>query len=180
MQQRFHVFRHLLVQALVVAAAVRFAGRAIRAQPGTQPLPSKEMRDRGHRMLAQLREDLHKYYYDSTYHGVDMEGAQYRLADSAIDAAANNNFVIGALAQYIATLNDSHTNFRVPEHQASVDYGFSRQLFGDSAFVTLVIKDSDAEKKGDRGQGAPEGDAGHPGRRELCLVRGDDGACAAE
>jgi carboxyl-terminal processing protease len=106
-----------------------------------------QLRDRGRRMLKQARKDIEKYYYDETYHGVDLD-ASYARADSAITLATNTGQLLGAIAQFVADLNDSHTEFHPPPHANHVRYGYGLQFFGDTCYVISVTKGSDAEKKG--------------------------------
>jgi C-terminal processing protease CtpA/Prc len=106
-----------------------------------------EARQRGHRMLQQLREQLEKRYYDSTYHGIDL-GRSYAQADSAIERAGSLPKMMAVLAQFLGNLNDSHTRFDPPGLNVTVRYGWSPQAFGDDCFVVAVTPKSDAEKKG--------------------------------
>jgi C-terminal processing protease CtpA/Prc len=105
------------------------------------------MIDRGHRMLAQVDQDIHKVYFDSTFGGRDL-AARYRTADSAISAAPTNNHILAAIAQYVSELDDSHTFFLPPDHADEVDYGFTARFVGDTCFIVGVKKGSDAEAKG--------------------------------
>jgi C-terminal processing protease CtpA/Prc len=107
----------------------------------------RELVQRGRRMLEQLRKDLKTYYYDSTYHGIDID-AKFAQADSAIQAAPTPNHVMAALADYLLQFRDSHTWFIPPNRVADVDYGFRSMFVGDTSFITSVRKGSDAEKQG--------------------------------
>lgn len=108
---------------------------------------SRQDSDRARKMLEQLRKDLHEFYYDSTFGGLDID-ARARQSDSAIQVAPNMNYALGILAQYLADLKDSHTSFAPPNHVAKIDYGFSLLTIGDSVYVNYVKKGSDAEAKG--------------------------------
>jgi C-terminal processing protease CtpA/Prc len=105
------------------------------------------MRERGYTMLQQVRKDLEKHYFDSTYGGVDMNAA-YEKARADIATARDNNHLIAAIAQYLFVLQDSHTKFWPPDRAVTVQYGMSLQFVGDTCFVTDVAKGSDAESKG--------------------------------
>jgi C-terminal processing protease CtpA/Prc len=106
-----------------------------------------QLRDRSRTMLEHAREDIEKYYFDSTFNGVDLD-VVYRRADSAITLASNTGQLLGAVAQFVASLNDSHTHFHPPEHANHVYYGFDVQFYGDTGYIVFVDKESDAEKKG--------------------------------
>jgi carboxyl-terminal processing protease len=108
---------------------------------------TRENLERGHKMLAQMHEDLVKYYYDSTFHGTDLQ-ATYHFADSSLALAHNTNEMFAILASFAEEMHSSHTRFLPPGHVARVDYGFETQPYGAGLFVTFVRKDSDAEKKG--------------------------------
>jgi C-terminal processing protease CtpA/Prc len=114
---------------------------------GQSPPPSGQDRSRGHRMLRQVREQLEKYYYDTTYHGVDL-AQTYGQADSAIDLAGSLPEMMGSVAQFLANLKDSHTSFYPPGYTVTVVYGWSLQAIGDGCYVVAVKPGSDAAKKG--------------------------------
>jgi C-terminal processing protease CtpA/Prc len=116
------------------------------AQGQHAPLSGQD-RSRGHRMLRQVREQLEKYYYDTTYHGVDIEKT-YAQADSAIDAVGSLPEITGAIAEFLANLKDSHTWFYPPGYDMTVVYGWDLQVVGEACYVVAVKRGSDAEKKG--------------------------------
>ena len=108
---------------------------------------SNQDKDRARKMLEQMRKDLHEYYYDTTFGGLDID-ASARKADSAIQVAPNMNHALGIIAQYLADLKDSHTSFSPPSHVARVDYGISLLTVGEAVYISSVRKGSDAEAKG--------------------------------
>lgn len=108
---------------------------------------SGQDRERGHRMLRQIRDQLEKEYYDTTFHGVDIEQT-YAEADGAIDAAGSLPQILAAIAQFLARLHDSHTSFDPPGYTVTVQYGWSAQAIGDDCYAVSVKKQSDAAKKG--------------------------------
>lgn len=103
--------------------------------------------ERAHEMLRIVRRDIERNYYDSTFQGVDLE-ARWRVADSALEAAATLPEMFAVISQFAADLHDSHTRFVPPSPVARVQYGFQWQLIGDSAYVSRVIPESDAAAKG--------------------------------
>jgi len=108
---------------------------------------AEQDRGRAHSMLEQVRKDLRRYYYDSTFGGIDLD-ARYRVADSALDQATTVQQVLGVVAQFVMDLKDSHTNFIPQARAAIVEYGWRWVIIGDSCYVRSVRKGSDAEKKG--------------------------------
>ena len=107
----------------------------------------RELYERGRRMLDQLRRDLQENYYDTQFHGIDLD-AGFAKADSAMKSAPTPNHLMAAIADYLAQFQDSHTHFIPPSRVAHVDYGFRPTLVGDTCFITSVRKGSDAEKQG--------------------------------
>lgn len=104
-------------------------------------------RGQASRMLGILQGHLERYYYDSTFGGRDLDRLAWR-AQAAIDTASSSGSLLGALAQFMQDLNDSHTRFIPPMLTTEVDYGFGWKAIGDDCFVTLVEKGSDAEAQG--------------------------------
>jgi C-terminal processing protease CtpA/Prc len=104
-------------------------------------------RDQASRMLSILQNELRRHYYDSTFHGRDLVQLAWR-AQATIDTATSSASMLGALAQFMQELNDSHTRFIPPMLTTEVDYGFAWKAIGDDCFVTDVRKGSDAEAQG--------------------------------
>ncbi len=110
--------------------------------PAAAQAPSGEETRRAHAMLAQIRDDLKKYYYDSTFGGTDIN-RRVREADAAIDQAATLNEQLAAIAQFVLDFHDSHTFFLPPDRAAEVDYGWAWTSVGANCFVDTVVKGSD-------------------------------------
>jgi C-terminal processing protease CtpA/Prc len=104
-------------------------------------------KDRGHDMIAQMKGEIKKNYYDPTYRGLDLE-ARLRAADEKINEATSIGHIFGIIAQAIIDLDDSHTFFVPPGRSARTEYGWEMQMVGDKCFVTAVKPGSDAEAKG--------------------------------
>jgi len=137
---RLTVRRHA---APMLAAAV-LAG----APPGAaaQGVSDGE-RARASQMLDLLKEQLRKHYYDSTFGGRDLDRLGYQ-AQRWIDTATSTPSLLGALAQFMQELHDSHTRFIPPALTTQVDYGFEWRAIGDDCFVSEVRKGSDAQAQG--------------------------------
>ncbi len=104
-------------------------------------------RDRGREMLKTIKEDIKKTYYDSAYHGMDVD-ARFKVADEKIKNATSNSQIFSIIAQALVDLDDSHTFFLPPDRVARVDYGWRMQMIGDTCYVVAVKPGSDAEAKG--------------------------------
>jgi len=120
---------------------------SLAVRPAATQAPTGEEVDRAHKMLAQVREDLVKYYYDSTFGGVNLDN-RFHHVDSLLDHAASPGELFGHIAQFLFDLHDSHTAFLPPQRAANVDYGWAWTVLGDKCFVGFVRKDSDAQHKG--------------------------------
>ena len=150
---------------VIVPAALGFMAANVPAQIQEQD------RQRARQMLVQAKKDLHKYYYDSTFGGWNIEAA-YARADSAIQSAPSPNHAFAMVADFMSQLNDSHTKFYPPRIAASVNYGFGMQAFGDSVRITSVVEKSDAEAKGLRvGDRVVTWDRMRVNRKALPLIR---------
>lgn len=104
-------------------------------------------RARAKDMLNEVKKEIKSKYYDSTYHGVDID-AQFKLAEEKLNKAASLGQAFGIIAQAVLELNDSHTTFYPPSRPARFEYGWRMQMIGDKCFVTAVKPKSDAEKQG--------------------------------
>lgn len=133
--------RVLLPVVFSAVAGFAFSG-ALRAQ---QKMDKFEV-DRARNMLRDARDAVKKYYYDPTYHGVDLE-AKYQEWDGRIKAAPTFNDGLRMVAGFLEDLNDSHTFFDPPMRTYRVDCGFRMQLFGNDAFITRIRPGTDAESK---------------------------------
>src|SRR5690242_1615432 len=116
-------------------------------RPAAAQAPSGEETRSAHTMLQLIRDDLKKYYYDSTFGGTDLD-RRVREADAAIDQAVTLNEQLAGIAQFVLDFHDSHTFFLPPGRAADVDYGWAWTSVGQNCFVDTVMKGSDAERQG--------------------------------
>lgn len=132
---------HLLFKAILLVVVLAAAGLAQedKLQPGD--------RERGRTILSDVAGDIRSDYYDPTYHGVDLQ-ARYKDTLARIDKATSFNQMLGLVAWFVDSLNDSHTYFIPPPRAYKFDYGWRVQMIGDQCYVTQVRPGSDAEKKG--------------------------------
>ena len=125
----------------LVAAAIGVA-----TQVSSQSFSNLD-RDRLRDMLVSVRDDTKSYYYDPTYHGVNLD-AEFRAAEERVKHAESYGQGFGAIAQALNLLNDSHTFFIPPMRSARVHYGWEMQMIGERCYITQVQPKSDAEAKG--------------------------------
>ncbi|HYV04318.1 MAG TPA: S41 family peptidase [Blastocatellia bacterium] len=104
-------------------------------------------RDRGRAMLAVIKDDIKKNYYDPAYHGIDLE-ARFKTADEKIKTATSIGQVFGIIAQVLIDFEDSHLFFLPPSRTTRTDYGWQMQMFGAKCYVVAVKPGCDAETKG--------------------------------
>ena len=107
----------------------------------------KRERNRGIVMLQLVKDYLKEYYYDPTYHGMDVD-ARFKASEDKIKEAGSVGQIMGIIAQTLTELNDSHTFFAPPPRPVDVDYGWKMQMIGDTCFVVAVKPGSDAEAQG--------------------------------
>ncbi len=98
-------------------------------------------------LLEEIKDNLKKYYYDKTFHGMDLD-AKVKAAKERINTLEFNWQMYRVLVQFLMDFDDSHTRFHLPPRTDYFDYGFSMQMFGNDCFVISVKKGSDAEKQG--------------------------------
>ena len=112
-----------------------------------QSVPSNTDRERGRVMLNALKEDLKKHYYDTNFHGMDVD-ARFKAADEKIKVANSQGQIFGIIAQALVDLDDSHTFFIPPGRSYTTEYGWQMQMIGDKCYVVAVKPGSDADSKG--------------------------------
>jgi len=103
-------------------------------------------KDRARQMLKDLADGVRKYYYDPSYHGVDLD-ARVKAADEHIRSATNLGQAFVEVANILDPLNDSHTFFSPPARNVRHEYGYEEQMVGDRCFVTAVRPDGPANEK---------------------------------
>lgn len=103
-------------------------------------------RDRASDILRDAYENVKKHYYDTKYHGLDIE-ARYHEYDGKIRSANSLGQAFGIVAGYLDGLKDSHTFFDPPSRPFHIDYGYRLQMYGDNCFITTVRPGTDAETK---------------------------------
>lgn len=108
---------------------------------------SRIERERALVMLDTLTSDLRTAYYDTKFHGIDLN-AKVEEARESIKNASSVEVAYANVAAVLESLNDSHTFFVPPRLVSEPDYGWKFQVFGNRCFVVEVKKGSYAERKG--------------------------------
>jgi C-terminal processing protease CtpA/Prc len=132
--------------ASAVGASILITALAVSCPMGAQQL-DRIARERGLAMVEDVRHDIERYYYDSTYHGIDV-AATFARADSGVRQANALSDVFVAIAQAVAALDDSHTFFLPPGMTVQVDYGWQMRMVGDRCLIDSVVSTSDAARQG--------------------------------
>jgi len=131
-----HINKILLI--LICLFAFQFVG----AQ-GLDRLEKSRMKD----MLNTLKKDIKNNYYDTNYHGIDLE-KRFKEAEDKLDKATSSNQGLGIIAQVLMDFNDSHLFFRPPPTTVAVEYGWRMRAIGDKVYITKVKPGSDADAQG--------------------------------
>lgn len=103
-------------------------------------------RARGLRMLKDIKEIIKTNYYDSTFHGIDLD-ARFERAAAKIKTLSANWEIYREIADILLEFNDSHTRFVPPFRAHDVEYGFAMQMIGNECHIVNVKKGTDAEAK---------------------------------
>jgi carboxyl-terminal processing protease len=104
-------------------------------------------RGRAHDMVAVVKSDLRRHYFDSTFGGLDLD-REFAIADSLIDEAQTISRLFGIIAGTVLKFQDSHTLFLPPSQTVRVRYGWDLQMVGDSCMVVGIAPGSDAAAPG--------------------------------
>lgn len=128
--------------AVCACIVVLSLAAAVRAQ---QKMNSTDM-DEARQMLRDARDAVKKNYYDTKYHGVDLD-ARYQQFDERIKSSPDLNNGMRMVAAFLSGLKDSHTFFIPPQRPYQIDTGFRIELVGDNAFISRVRPGTDAMAK---------------------------------
>jgi carboxyl-terminal processing protease len=104
-------------------------------------------RDHAEVVLETLKNDIKKNYYDTEFHGIDLE-ARFKAAKEKAKTATSTGQLMGIIAQTLLDFNDSHLYFIPPGRANRTDYGWEMQAIGEGVYVTAIKPGSDAEAKG--------------------------------
>lgn len=103
-------------------------------------------RERGLRMLREIKDAVKGRYYDSKFHGINID-ERFKAASEKVKTLDANWEIFLEIAQVLLEFNDSHTRFYPPERADNVEYGFSMQMIGSNCYIVNIKKGSNAEAK---------------------------------
>jgi C-terminal processing protease CtpA/Prc len=140
--------RHTSIAGLVLIVVFSVLAGLLYAQ---QKFDNNELqRDRN--ILRDAYQNVKKHYYDSKFHGLDID-ARYREADDEMKKAGSNAEAFSIIADFFDGLNDSHAFFSPPQRPYHLDYGYRMQMIGNDCFIVHIRPGTEAEKSlhlGDR------------------------------
>jgi carboxyl-terminal processing protease len=158
---KFRLAPLLAAAAVLAASALLVPGQELR----------KTDKTRGRTMLRVIKKDLARYYYDPTFHGVDLD-ARFAQAEADLEQATSVGQMFGIIAQAVVDLNDSHTRFLPPSRTAEFEYGWRMRVVGETPYVIAVKPGSDAEAKGLKiGDALLAVDGNRPTRQNVLMFR---------
>lgn len=134
--------KSLRLMLLIVIACVAFDS----LEP-VQAQSLKEQQTRGLKMLDTIKQDVKEYYFDPTFHGLDLD-AHFKKAGEQIKQAVDGNQILGIIGYTLLAFEDRHTLFIPPVLGVRVDYGWEMKMVGNKCYVVSVKNDSDAGAKG--------------------------------
>src|SRR5688500_13929688 len=77
-------------------------------------LPNAKLnRERGLRMLSEIKEIVREKYYDPQFQGLDLD-KHFKSASEQISRLETNSQIFAVIAQVLLDFNDSHTLFYPP------------------------------------------------------------------
>ncbi|HXR37547.1 MAG TPA: S41 family peptidase [Terracidiphilus sp.] len=140
-------FRGIGTPALILALSFSAFPANLIAQQGAAPaqISSSDLQ-RAHLMLRQAYDEIRKNYYDTSYHGVDLDKV-FQQYNTRLDASKSVNETFRVIGAFVLNLHDSHTFFMPPTRTNRSTPGFSMQIIGDKCFVTRIRPGTDAAAK---------------------------------
>jgi len=139
------MWRRSVAYAAVRLLLCALSGLFLLANAQQKPLDGGE-RGRNRRILDDAYNAVKDYYYDRSYHGVDLKALHAEYAKK-VEESDSNGQAFRMVAAFLAKLKDSHTFFIPPGRPYSFDYGYRIEMIGDRCFVTAVRPGTDAEGK---------------------------------
>lgn len=142
----------VFARKFIFAAVALYVVGLLAPQPLHAQAFDRIERERTLTMLANVKDQLKKHYYDPTIRGMDVD-ARFKAAEDKLKQATSLGQAFGIIAQVLLDLDDSHTKFYPPSRPERVEYGWEMQMIGDECYVVAVKPGSDAAA-----QGLKEGD----------------------
>jgi C-terminal processing protease CtpA/Prc len=111
------------------------------------PESVSKIRERGAKMLDDIKDVIKFNYYDSKLRGIDID-EKVKQYKAIIKTCKTNGEVFRVIAQLFLDFKDSHMFF-IPQSRINrINYGFTTKVYGDSVYIVSVRKGSDTESKG--------------------------------
>jgi len=139
-------FRGVFTSACVFALSFSAFTASLIAQQGASGQINTADLQRAHLMLRQSYDEIRKNYYDTSFHGVDLEKT-YQQYNTRLDASKSINETFRVIGAFVLSLHDSHAFFMPPERTNHSTSGFLMQIIGDKCFVTHIRPGTDAANK---------------------------------
>ncbi len=130
------------IKLLFLSLCVLFVGNSVDAQK-----MDRIERERFKSMLTNVKNAVKKDYYDTNFHGINLD-ERFKTAADRLEQVNSTGEAMGVIAQVLLDFDDSHLYFLPPATNIDVEYGWRMQMHGDKCFVTIVKPKSDAEAKG--------------------------------
>ena len=133
-----------ILRSVVVLVSAFLAGCCV-------PLPAQDKfdslrREQARQMLRDVYQGIKKNYYDTKFHGIDVE-ERYKQEDERIRGANSMGQSLIIIAGFLEPLNDSHTFFWPPPRPYHIEHGFRMTMIGDACMITEVRPGTDAAVK---------------------------------
>ncbi len=123
-----------------------WSANLIAQQPASNRQIDSIALQRAHLMLHQAYDEIRKNYYDTTFHGVDLDKS-YQQFNARLDISKSVNESFRVVAAFMLNLHDSHTFFMPPTRTNRSTPGFFMQLIGDKCLITRIRPGTDASAK---------------------------------
>ncbi|HEY0321245.1 MAG TPA: S41 family peptidase [Pyrinomonadaceae bacterium] len=132
---------------IIVLCCALFVSGAVQPAFAQDAKRLERERERGLQMLKGTKDLIKENYYDTGFHGIDLE-TRFKAAEEKMKQADSLGQIFGIIAQAVVELNDSHTYFVPPPRPVFIEYGWRMQMIGNDCYVIAVKQGSDAEAKG--------------------------------
>jgi hypothetical protein len=95
-------------------------------------------------ILQDAYDNLKKHYYDTKFHGLDIDSRFHEFDQKVSDASSLNSAFV-SIAEFLDGLNDPQTFFEPPSRPYRVDSDYRIQMYGHDCFVSRVRPGTEAE-----------------------------------
>src|SRR5271168_4749670 len=154
---RIRIFRRVLLLALCLAArgsATPAQSRVFSGARDAAPAEAKQLSAKTRkRVFERAWKDIHDYYYDPAFNGVNWDEVHTRYLP-LVEAAKSDAEFYALMSAMTSELHDAHTRFSSPgqwrnsRKQQGVTAGFSIDEVEEKVVVTSVRSESSAAHAG--------------------------------